>query len=215
MSKYDKTYCNPTPLPDYPIGRLCYKDDFVRREDFRESADPSVIFDNGVWYLYPSCGMVYWSDDFIHWNHEHMEPYDIGYAPTVVKHKGRYLLCAMSSELYVSDSPLGPFVPHSKGALTPSDWECLDGTLYIDEEGVPYLVFCHEHTQIIDGTICYVRLNEELNSLVGEAVTMFSASSYELVDPQPNGHYITDGPFMYRSKSRPSFLFLNLTANCE
>ena len=28
-----------------------------------------------------------------------------------------------------SDSLLGPFKPHSEGALTPYDWECLDGTL--------------------------------------------------------------------------------------
>ena len=140
MSKYDKTYCNPTPLPDYPIGRLCYKDDFVRREDFRESADPSVIFDNGVWYLYPSCGMVYWSDDFIHWNHEHMEPYDIGYAPTVVKHKGRYLLCAMNSELYVSDSPLGPF--KSVGAFKTiggEDTSFKDPMLFSDDDGRLYM----------------------------------------------------------------------------
>lgn len=140
MSKYDKTYCNPTPLPDYPIGRLCYKDDFERREDFRECADPSVIFDNGVWYLYPSCGMVYWSDDFIHWNHEHMEPYDIGYAPTVVKHKGRYLLCAMNSELYVSDSPLGPF--KSVGAFKTiggEDTSFKDPMLFSDDDGRLYM----------------------------------------------------------------------------
>ena len=91
MSNYKKTYCNPIALPDYPIGRLCYKDDFERREDFRESADPSVIYDNGVWYLYPSCGMVYWSDDFINWHHERMEPYDVGYAPTVVKYRCRHI----------------------------------------------------------------------------------------------------------------------------
>lgn len=140
MLPYEKTYCNPTPLPDYPIGRLCYKDDFERREDFRESADPSVIYDNGVWYLYPSCGMVYWSDDFIHWHHEKMEPYDVGYAPTVVKFRGRYLLCACKSGLYVSDSPLGPF--ELMGSFKTVDGEEIsfgDPMLFADDDGRLYL----------------------------------------------------------------------------
>ena len=53
----EKTYCNPTPLPDYPIGRTCY----YRNLDihFRETADPSVIYEDGKWYLYSSCGMMY------------------------------------------------------------------------------------------------------------------------------------------------------------
>lgn len=61
-----------------------------------------------------------------------------------------------------ADSPLGPFVPHSNGTVTPEDWECLDGTLYINRQGKPYIVFCHEHTQIIDGTICYAPLQDDL-----------------------------------------------------
>ena len=165
---------------------------------------------------------VYTSSDMIEWS-EPAECFDsekhglnreVNWAPEVYKYKGKFYMFATFTQenglrgtySLRSDSPLGPFIPHSKGALTPSDWECLDGTLYIDEGGVPYLVFCHEHTQLIDGTICYVRLNEELNSLAGEAVTMFSASSYEPVDPQPNGHYITDGPFMYRSKTGELFM---------
>ena len=140
MLKYEKTYCNPTPLPNYPVGRLCYTDDFDRREDFREAADPSVIFDGGVWYMYSSCGMVYWSEDYIHWNHKRMEPYDIGYAPTVVKHNGRYLLCAVKSGLYTSDSPLGPFEfvgPFKK----PSGEEISfgDPMLFSDDDGRLYM----------------------------------------------------------------------------
>ena len=112
--------------------------------------------------------------------------------------RGTYSLC--------SDSLLGPFVPHSNGALTPNEWECLDGTFYVDESGVPYLIFCHEHTQILDGTICYARLNESLDALDGDAVTMFSASSCGLVTPIKVNHFITDGPFMYRSKTGELFM---------
>jgi hypothetical protein len=115
--------------------------------------------------------------------------------------RGTYSLC--------SDSLTGPFVPHSKGALTPSEWECLDGTLYIDDAGEPYLIFCHEHTQIVDGTICYAKLNESLDALDSDVVTMFNASSCDLVDPIAIGtdkHFVTDGPFMFRSKANELFM---------
>ena len=103
----EKTYCNPTPLPDYPVGRSCFYRD--KEITFRETADPSVIYEDGKWYLYSSCGIVYWSDDFCTWNHKRIEPYDCGYAPTVVNHKGKYYLCGSISDLYVSDDPLSDF----------------------------------------------------------------------------------------------------------
>ena len=113
--------------------------------------------------------------------------------------RGTYSLCA--------DSLLGPFAPNSKGALTPTEWECLDGTLFVDEGGAPYLVFCHEHTQIIDGTICYVRLNDSLDQSQGEAVTLFNASATGVSDPiRKDRHFVTDGPFMYRSKAGELFM---------
>lgn len=113
--------------------------------------------------------------------------------------RGTYSLC--------SDSLLGPFKPNSKDALTPFDWECLDGTLYLDEKGVPYLVFCHEHTQIIDGTICYVRLNENLDAPEGEVTTLFCASSCEFAEAaDKDNHFVTDGPFMYRCTGGDLFM---------
>ena len=100
-----------------------------------------------------------------------------------------------------ADSPVGPFAPHSNGPVTPRDWQSLDGTLYISKNGIPYLVFCHEHAQIVDGTICYVQLNDALTDAVTEPVTIFAASECSWVDKhQPTGHYVTDGPFLYRTR---------------
>ena len=39
----------------------------------------------------------------------------------------------------------------------------LDGTLWV-EDGVPYMVFCHEWVQIKDGTVEYVRLKDDLSA---------------------------------------------------
>ena len=141
MNKYAKTYINPTPLPDYPIGRFSIMNDYDY--NWRETADPTVLYENGIWYLYSSCGIVYWSDDFCTWNHKRIEPYDCGYAPTVVNHKGKYYLCGSISDLYVSDDPLSDFT--SIGAFTLPDGEklarCYDPMLFSDDDGRLYLYY--------------------------------------------------------------------------
>ena len=108
---------NPLPLPDYPRGRYrtvanTYPGYLGPERDFRETADPSVLFEDGTYYLYSSAGMAWTSDDGgVTWGHRRVEPYDVGYAPTVVRHRGRYLLTACQAPIYASDSPLGPFEP--------------------------------------------------------------------------------------------------------
>ncbi|MEM8782340.1 MAG: family 43 glycosylhydrolase [Planctomycetota bacterium] len=114
------TYCNPLPLPDYPRGRCSIDPSImpggdVLGGDFRETADPTVLYEadgpNGArWVLYSSAGMAYVSEDFVTWRHHRVEPYDAGYAPTVEKFRGRYLLTACTAGLWVSDDALGPFV---------------------------------------------------------------------------------------------------------
>ena len=194
--------------------------------------DPFVVFEDGKYYMYGSrarnfgCNTngfdVYISEDLENWSEPiecfTSEPYGLNrhanWAPEVHKYKGKYYMFATFTQenglrgtySLCSDTLTGPFVPHSKGALTPTDWECLDGTLYVDENGTPYLVFCHEHTQIIDGTICYVELTDTLDEANGEAVTLFCASSYPTVGPVQGDHYVTDGPYMYRSKTGELFM---------
>ena len=136
-----KTYCNPLSVPDYPIGRRV-PNEVGKFPAWRELADPTVIYEDGVWYLYPSCGMVWWSKDFVTWRHRRMEPYDCGYAPTVVKHRGRFWLLASGSDLYVSDSPLGPF--KKIGPLRAPDGAEVrvgDPMLFSDDDGRLYLYF--------------------------------------------------------------------------
>lgn len=133
---------------------------------------------------------------------------EVNWAPEVHKYNNKYYMFATFTKpnglrgVYIlkSDNPEGEFVPHSKGAVTPDEWECLDGTLYISKDGKLYLVFCHEHTQIIDGTVCYIQLSDDLTHSIGNPVYMFSGSTPQWADKKPEGeHYITDGPFMYRT----------------
>ncbi|MFP4510831.1 MAG: glycoside hydrolase family 43 protein [Spirochaetaceae bacterium] len=102
------------------------------------------------------------------------------------------------TQILVGDTARGPFRPHSLGPVTPPDWECLDGTLYIDASGAPWMVFCHEWVQIGDGTICALRLSDDLTRSIGPPETLFAASSAPWVEPiRGGGNYVTDGPFLF------------------
>ena len=192
--------------------------------------DPFVLYENEKYYMYgtraenfgqKTAGFdVYVSTDLENWSEPaecfNSEKYDmnlnVNWAPEVHKYNGSYYMFATFTRksnglrgtfILKAGSPLGPFVPHSNGVVTPEEWECLDGTLYINKEGKPYIIFCHEHTQIIDGTICYAPLSDDLTERIGDAVTLFKASEPCWAEEikNENDHRITDGPFMYRTKT--------------
>ena len=105
-----------------------------------------------------------------------------------------------------SGSVVGPYEPWSVGenshfwTVTPPDWETLDGTLFLDDSGAPWMVFCHEWQQIGDGTVEAMPLAADLRGAIGLPTTLFRASdaawSAPLVNRAP-GSYVTDGPFLY------------------
>lgn len=150
-----KTFVNPLPLPDYPLGNWTQKpspnlDRWLKGyvQDFRELADPSVIYHDGMWIMYPSVRMAYVSKDFITWTHHSVSPEKVGdgYAPTVVKNGNKWFLTGCFSELYVADNPLGPF--RSLGPIKRPDGTTLtktifDPQLFSDDDGKLYLYY-HE-----------------------------------------------------------------------
>ncbi len=108
-----------------------------------------------------------------------------------------------------SDSPMGPFQAFDEKPHTPEAWSALDGTLWV-EQGVPYMVFCHEWVQIEDGTMEIVRLSDDLSREISGPETLFMASTAPWVNPvkhrsvvyqgRMNQCYVTDGPFIYRTR---------------
>lgn len=78
----------------------------------------------------------------------------------------------------VSDTPEGPFqLVNGERPVLPETMMTLDGTLYIDEQQQPWIVYCHEWVQTIDGTIEAMRLNDDWSGTVGEPVHLFSGSA--------------------------------------
>ena len=99
---------------------------------------------------------------------------------------------------------LGPYEPWSHGPVTPPEWECLDGTLWIDDDGAPWMVFCHEWQQVGDGTVEAMPLTADLRAAAGAPTTLFTASSATWTAPlrgRAPGSYVTDGPYLYRDSA--------------
>ena len=187
--------------------------------------DPFILIDDGRFYLYGTRAAnfgqktggfdVYYSEDMEDWkgpfecfnSKENGLNSNVNWAPEVHKYRDAFYMFATFTKpnnlrgtyILKADNPMGPFKPHSDGAVTPYEWESLDGTFYIQDDK-NYIVFCHEHTQIIDGTICFAELNDDLTQRISEPITLFSGSSPFWADKKPEGeHYTTDGPFMYKT----------------
>ena len=137
---------------------------------------------------------------------------DFFWAPECHEYRGRHYLfgtCGVKATDFrgtqvfrsTTASPAGPYEPLSEGPVTPREWKALDGTLWV-EDHQPWLVFCHEWVQASDGTICAMRLSDDLAHAVGEPVELMRASTApwatEYVDPKLRG-WVTDGPFLYRT----------------
>lgn len=132
------------------------------------------------------------------------------WAPEVHLYRQHYYLLASfkaegvcrGTQILRADSPLGPFVPISGGPVTPRDWECLDGTLFLSEKGTPWIVFCHEWVQIRDGAMCAMPLAADLTEAAEPPQQLFTASQAPWVTRGPwEGHWVTDGPCLHRTPS--------------
>jgi GH43 family beta-xylosidase len=186
--------------------------------------DPFVLVHDGKYFMYGTRAAnfgcktggfdVYVGTDLENWSapievfdsEKHGMNREVNWAPEVHYVNGRFYMLATFTKpdglrgtyILASDTPDGEFVPLSDKSLTPDGWECLDGTLY-EENGDIYCVFCHEHTQILNGTICYVKLSDDLSQAVSEPVELFDAESFLGRVATESCHNVTDGPFMYRT----------------
>jgi len=187
--------------------------------------DPYIVTDreNGKYYLFgttdtdpwegPGEGfLVYESEDLNTW----LEPkwafrpepdfwaQKNFWAPEAHFHNGSWYLFASfksddrcrGTQILKAEKVTGPYVPITRYPVTPESWECLDGTLYVDEKGKPWIVFCHEWVQIRDGEICAMPLSDDLSEQVGEPVVLFRGSDAPWKAWVAD--FVTDGPFLYR-----------------
>ncbi|MFD1954929.1 glycoside hydrolase family 43 protein [Paenibacillus thailandensis] len=179
--------------------------------------------------VYKSANLSEWEGPYVVftvpdgvWAH----PQHGAWAPEVHEYKGRFYLFVTlhnkdrqlegqpvngyskhwrGTAVAVGESPEGPFRLLKEDAhVLPETMMTLDGTLYVDEDGSPWMVFCHEWIQTIDGTIEGVRLKDDLSEAAGVPIRLFNASDapWNNEDRLPDGNirvYVTDGCQLYRT----------------
>ena len=175
--------------------------------------DPCILLDDGVYYAYGTGWVCYknTSGDLRgDWEYlgvvaEKPAESDGNYwAPELHKYNGAYYMFTTyySKEtqhrgctVLKSDSPEGPFVEISDGHLTPSDWDAIDGTLYVDEDNQPWMIFVHEWTSTYDGIgrMAAAKLSDDLSHFISEPIELFRAN-----DPVWSNAQVTDGCWLYK-----------------
>lgn len=179
--------------------------------------DPCILVEDGVYYAYGTGWTCYkntsgdlggsWqkvgtvasvgnpdTDGGSHW------------APEVHKYKGAYYMFTTYYNsvtehrgciILKSDSPEGPFVEITNGHVTPADWDAIDGTLYVDPEGQPWMVFVHEWTCMPGGigSFAAAKLSEDLTHFISEPMELFKAN-----EPKWAAAGVTDGCWLYTTK---------------
>lgn len=176
--------------------------------------------------------MAYRSTDLLHWSRPTVVftlpdgtwARDGAWAPEVHRWKNRWYLFATFHDeatalpspgprklyrratiLAEADTPAGPFRVVREGApVAPAERMTLDGTLYVDPQGKPWMVYAHEWLQTTVGTIEALPLGPNL-AAAGKPVELFRADAAGWVQgqAQPDGSqvYVTDGPELYRTRT--------------
>ena len=182
--------------------------------------DPFVLEYDGIYYLYGTglawngYGCVF-SSDLKNWS-EPVKVYEPEgacdgvadwWAPECHYYQGAFYLFATYRSkatdkrgvaIFRSVNPLGPFEIITDGHVTPKDRDAIDGTLFVDESGQPWMVYVGEWTSNEDGIgdMMAAKLSDDLTSFVSEPIRLFRAT-----DGRRSSGTITDGPFLYRTKS--------------
>lgn len=120
-------YCNPLPMP---IG-----------QGGNAAGDVTVIEEDGKYYMYCTGGGAWVSDNMLDWEFHYVAGVPV--APDVVKFNGKFYLSGNNDNLFVSDSPLGPFKdlgPFKNTGSIEFGWNGgFDTKIFIDDDNQPYL----------------------------------------------------------------------------
>lgn len=198
--------------------------DKIIESGIRQLRDPYVVPVGDTYYVYGTEWKCYYGKNLAGpWNVKEdlvKVPEDavkFFWAPEVYIYNGSYYMITtyLSSKtglrgcsVFKSDDPLGPFVEISDGHVTPHDSHSIDGTLYIDKEGKPWLIFVDEWIGNEDGVgkMDCARFSDDLTHLITEPQELFRADEVRWVHDDIPGSadwkrdIVTDGCWMYTTE---------------
>jgi len=222
---YDGAASAPAALTSAVTGEFPLQLREIRVRDPFILADKTT----STYYLYAQCGNrqlndnlgtgveVYHSKNLVNW----AKPEQVFarptsnfwggnevWAPEVHKMGDAYLMFVSfpgrsggrGTQILKSNKPEGPFVVVGESANTPPDQRCLDGTPWIEADGTQWMVYCNEWSQITNGTVRAVQMNGDWTARRGESILLFKASDAPWVRAYSENRYVTDGPFLYRTR---------------
>lgn len=187
------------------------------------TADPAPMVHDGVLYLYTSHDkdnsdyfympdwQCYSTTDMKNWTHHgtvlsdtdfSFAEKDTAWAAQCIERNGKfYMYCPLSSSagngrvigVAVSDSPTGPFKDAIGKPLVGPNWDYIDPTVYIDNDGQAYLYWGNPQ-------LYYVKLNEDMISYSGDIHKVDMSSGFgKSNDPESRtGALYTEGPWFYK-----------------
>jgi beta-xylosidase len=199
--------------------------------------DPFVLRTGNSYYLYGTTagdGFKCWrSEDLVNW-----EPLGYAYrrngqswgkssywAPEVIRYRGKFYMtysCQQNIEsethipykicLAVSDKPGGPF----KDLHAPwfdIGWSCIDGNIFEDDDGTPYLYFNKvgkkEPEGYLFGLIYCAKLKPDLSGLAGDPVLCVEAVQ-DWENPESMDTRCNEGAFVFK---RSGTYYMTYSAN--
>jgi len=208
------TASGPQASPDHRSGGVVYKS-----KDLKIWSGPYVVFEvpDGSW-ADPSAGVwapevhIYRGKYYLFATlNNYKQPIPIKLQPSDARNQthievtyggvGQHL---RGTQVFASDSPLGPFQPISDKAIPPADVMSLDGTLYVEDK-TPYMVYAHEWIQLVDGNMEAIAMTPDLKNAAGDPFFLFKASDAPWLDDRHDAVntpqvYVTDGPELYRTR---------------
>ncbi len=214
----------PAVRKNIPLDSIVLSDPFIL-------ADPKT----NMYYMTGTRGMLWKSKDLKLWDGPYkvtkinpdswMGPNPMIWAAEIHSFKNKYYYFATftnravnidtvkgnaierrACHVLVSDKPDGPYEPMKDSTYLPADMPTLDGTLWIDKNQKPYMVYCYEWLQNWNGTIEKIELKPDLTGTIGTGEVLFRASDSPWSrEKDKNGkdqpNKVTDGPYLFQTKT--------------
>ncbi|EKU90883.1 glycoside hydrolase family 43 protein [Bacteroides oleiciplenus] len=179
--------------------------------------DPFIMLYDGVYYAYGTHSgegiEVYTSDDLLTWKYKGiaLNKKDSWadrwfWAPEVYAVNGKFYMYYSADEhicVAIADSPAGPFVQEKKEPMI-TDEKCIDNSLFIDDDGTPYLTF----VRFNDGNNIWIaELEKDLVTIKKETMhpCLHVSQEWEEVWPRVN-----EGSFIVK---RNGLYYMSYSAN--